>query len=224
MLDPNNVVVQFSGHGIWGVGGVAPDDGVYHGTLTDIEYRTSRRDATAKPKLYWTVLQPSGYKLFDFASLPSPAEKPGVEKAFVRFLCSAGVIPAEKIEAVSAGGMKGAQYKLADLITALNGRGVTVHYLRPRGQGDRHQTTYLYGDEEQKLAAGEYKINDSRAPMAQATATPAASTVVLPTAGATGAPQTATPPTTAPPVVQPPVQAQPAAGSAEAAVGNLLNL
>lgn len=228
MLDASNVIIEFAGHGVWGVGGASPEDGVYHGTLVEVEYRVSRRDASAKPKLYWTCQLDNGYKLFDFANLPAPTEKPGVEKAFTRFLISAGVIGLDKVDVVSAGGMAGQKYPLATIIEQLKGKRVTVHYLRPRGAGDRHQTTYLYGDEEQKIAAGEYAITDSRPAMAEATASPGAGGISLPTGGATGAPATAQPPATVQtPTAQPPATAQPpmgGAGGAAAAVGNLLNL
>jgi len=192
-----SIVIEFEGHGVWGVGGGGlPSDGVYQGAIKNAEIRGSRLNPDSEKKLYWSIVFPDGYELYQNATLPGPGKKPGVEKAFVRFLLAAGVF--NDVDGAKAGGLKGKKVTGEQIVNALNsGKSVWLDFKAPRGRGDRDQTTYLMADEVEAVKDGTAPIKDGRAPYEGGGTTQQASAKAITLPGATasmGAPTTAQPP------------------------------
>jgi hypothetical protein len=228
-----DIEISFEGHGLWGVGGgagVIPDDGVYAGNIDPetVEFRGSRSNPQGTKKLYFTVVHDSGYAMYDNVSLPTKGAKPGVEKAFARFLLAIGYIEATEtnVEAVTKGGLKGKKITLKSVTDKMKeGPKVWFDFKKPRGEGDYKQTTYLVESEIAAIQSGEIVIGDNRSPFSKAPAgaTPAVASPLGGLPGGASAPITPAAPMVAGTTAVGLVAAQPN-NAAAGAVDNLLSL
>ena len=170
-----SINITFAGHGIWGVGGGEPDDGLTGFTIAKAELRAAKgrgNEASTGPvKLFVTLNTPEGGTIYDSFGLPSADAKAGTERAFTSFLLcvdffgekTAGVASALQANSKVLGG-KTVALSVADL----TGKTGNIHYMARRwsnlqGQDDDwSQNTYLLASEASDMREGKLTIKDSR--------------------------------------------------------------